>query len=161
MIDANDIAILDKLFSDRIKGLTKHMNAEFNNFHSRFDDVTERLDKLESRLGGVEKQTTLTNGRVNQLEDYNEHHEHTRIVDCPQTDIINNLKKETDGKFIKLNEDLLEYTVIKKYPKIALGVIVITCISLFIGGALALREFNDKITTNIEHAIENTSNTNN
>ena len=80
----------------KFEGLTKHLNAEFINIHNT-------LDKIE-------EQTTKTNGRVSELETEMIKHP----IECPSAKEIAAVK-----------EDLIEYRMIKKYPKIFLFLIVV------------------------------------
>ena len=80
----------------KFEGLTKHLNAEFINIHNT-------LDKIE-------EQTTKTNGRVSELETEMIKHP----IECP-----------TAKEIAAVKEDLIEYRMIKKYPKIFLFLIVV------------------------------------
>jgi TolA-binding protein len=83
-----------ELIEEKFKGLTSLMNAHFEN--------------VDDRLERIEEQTKKTNGRVTELE----HKELTHTQNCPQT-----------VKIEKINEELAEYKMFKKYPKIALALI--------------------------------------
>jgi hypothetical protein len=83
-----------ELIEEKFKGLTSLMNAHFEN--------------VDDRLERIEEQTKKTNGRVTELEKK----ELTHIQNCPQTE-----------KIEKINEELAEYKMFKKYPKIALALI--------------------------------------
>lgn len=92
-----------ELLEEKFRGLTSLMNAQFTNIH-------ERLDKIEV-------QTTKTNGRVTDLEKK----ELTHIQMCPQTE-----------KIEKINEELAEYKMLKKYPKIGLAIVAAAVIFFLI-----------------------------
>ena len=79
------------------------MNAQFTNVH-------DRLDRIE-------EQTKKTNGRVTELE----HKELTHIQNCPNVE-----------KIQKINEDLVEYKMLKKYPKIGLTLLAAAIILFLI-----------------------------
>ena len=83
-----------ELIEEKFIGLTKLMNAQFTNVHERLDSI--------------EKQTTKTNGRVTELE----HKELTKYANCPRAPQID-----------KINEDLAEYKLFKKYPKIGIAIV--------------------------------------
>jgi len=83
-----------ELIDEKFKGIASLINARFEN--------------VEDRLVRIEAQTTKTNGRVSELE----HRELTHIQNCPMS-----------PKIEKINEELGEYKMFKKYPKIALALI--------------------------------------
>lgn len=93
-----------KYLDTRFEGLTKIMSAQFINVH----------DKLDS----IERQTFKTNGRVTELEAK----ESTHVINCPIA---------TDVK--KINEDLEEYRMIKRYPKIVIMIISIFVLTTIYG----------------------------
>jgi len=109
MINEKDIDLFAKLFDEKLKGIHIKMDAEFT--------------VVNSELRQIKSQTTLTNSRVNHLEDdvrelrisTNEH-----AIECPAME-----------KIEKIDEELMEYKVFKKYPKIGIGVLAVTCL-LFI-----------------------------
>ena len=103
------------------KGLHKLMNAQFDTVHDKFDSLEKKTDRIEA-------QTIRTNCRVTDLEVKDIKH----IIDCP---VAIDLKEVKD--------DLIEYKMIKKYPKIMIGIIVVF---VFIGLAWAW-EFNKKIAS--------------
>lgn len=90
-----------ELIEEKFRGMAALMNAHFEN--------------LEDRLERIEEQTKKTNGRVtaseNKIIDL-EKKELTHIQTCPQA-----------PKIEKINEELAEYKMFKKYPKIALALI--------------------------------------
>ena len=83
-----------ELIDEKFKGIASLINARFEN--------------VEDRLVRIEAQTIKTNGRVSELE----HKELTHIQNCPMS-----------PKIDKINEELAEYKMFKKYPKIALALI--------------------------------------
>jgi hypothetical protein len=99
-----------KLMDEKFKGLAELMNAHFHN-------VDDRLDKIE-------KQTTLTNGRVTELEKKEIGH----IINCPQA-----------AKVRKLEDTQLSSQTIRKWVVTSIGVavgltgIVFTVIKFFWG----------------------------
>jgi outer membrane murein-binding lipoprotein Lpp len=95
----------------------------------------EKLKSLHQKVDYIKEQTTKTNSRVNHLEDdvkqiREDGIKHT--VNCPAT-----------AKIDKINEELLEYKMVKRYPKIALGVVVVIVL-MYIATSL---EFNKKLNT--------------
>lgn len=100
-----------KYLDTRFEGLTKVMSAQFINVH----------DKLDA----IEKQTTRTNGRVTELETK----ENTHVVNCPVT-----------KKVERIDEELTEYRMLRKYPKLG-----VTIIAIFVLGFIfALYEIINK-----------------
>ena len=94
---------------EKFKGLTSLMNAHNDNV----------LDRLEA----IEEQTKKTNGRVSELE----RKETSHVINCPQT-----------PKIQKIEEELLEYKIIKKYPKLfVIGSVCFALISII----LVIKEF--------------------
>lgn len=89
------------------KGLHKLMNAQFSTVH-------DKLESLEKEVGEVREQTTRTNGRVNDIES----REVTRVVNCPVA-----------AKVEKIDEDLTEYRILKKYPKLGITIIAVFVLS--------------------------------
>lgn len=83
-----------ELIEEKFRGMAALMNAHFEN--------------LEDRLERIEEQTTKTNGRVTELEKK----ELTHIQSCPVA-----------PKVEKINEELAEYKMFKKYPKIGIAII--------------------------------------
>ena len=92
--------------SEAIKGIGKLVNAQFITVH-------ERLDEIKT-------QTTKTNSRVDHLEDKVQNielSEATHVINCP-----------VNPKVTLLSEELLEYKMFKKYPKIGIAVLLVAMI---------------------------------
>jgi len=143
---AKDISLITSLLDERFKGVQTAMNAEFS-------IVNGRLHSYNRKLEQVVTQTTKTNGsvaavteRVIQLEKQ----ELIHFVNCPQTSVIAELKKEISVENDKRDEDLQEYHVVKRYPKLALSIIAGTCILLVLGTYLAYRGLADDIRREIQ-----------
>lgn len=106
-----------ELIDEKFTGLTHLINA-------RFETIEDRLERIEG-------QTTKTNGRVTSLE----HKELTHIQNCP-----------VSPKIEKINEELAEYKMLKKYPKIGIG-IVAAAVLMFLITTLTSIEKVKKVTT--------------
>jgi len=91
-----------KYLDTRFEGLAKIMSAQFINVH----------DKLDA----IEKQTTRTNGRVTELETK----ESTHVVNCPVA-----------AKVERIDGELIEYRMFKKYPKLGIGIVAVLVLGLF------------------------------
>lgn len=100
-----------ELFEEKFKGLERLMTTKFDN--------------LEEKLERIETQTTKTNGRVGELE----RKELTHTLNCPQA-----------PKIQKINDDLAEYRMIMKYPKLFVAGFVVVVI-LTLGTFLANNPF--------------------
>lgn len=146
--DLFDSKLDDKLdvVSANIKGIHIQMDAEFKT-------VNERLHNLDQRLEKVEIQTTKTNGRVTDLEKGQPQH----LLSCPQIEKIAELEKKVDNNKKENDDNLIEYTIFKKYPKVGLGIIIVTCILLFMGGYLTYTKFAKELKQDVD--IENVSDT--
>ena len=139
----NEVEIITELFNEKIKTLYAKLDAEFFVLNSR-------IDTSNATSSRIEKQVTLTNSRVthaendirdiekeiNLLKDADRDH----TIACPQVDniekIANDLitkKNDTEQKLHALDVDLREYRIFKKYPKIAIGVLAVTCTIMIIG----------------------------
>lgn len=84
-----------ELFDERINGLGKLINAQFVNVHDKLDNI--------------EKQTIKTNNRVTHLED--------EVGDLKINAIESYIKCPLKPKVEKIETNLLEYNMFKKYPK--------------------------------------------
>lgn len=71
--------------------------------------VNAHFIAVDERLAEIERQTKATNGRVTELEKGQIKH----IIDCPVL-----------SKVQKINDDLEDYRVVLKHPRIFIGVIV-------------------------------------
>jgi hypothetical protein len=108
-----------RLYLDaRFEGIAKLMNAQFTDVHERLDEI---------RI-----QTTKTNGRVTSLEDQVMNHP----VNCPVV-----------PKVDKIYNDLEEYRLIKKYPKLTVTIISIAVIGVLYG-FFKISDSQSKIETN-------------
>jgi DNA integrity scanning protein DisA with diadenylate cyclase activity len=115
-----DVQLLSQLFDEKLKGIHVKMDAEFS--------------VLNLQLSQIKEQTTKTNNRVTHIEeDIVDLQEKglTHIIECPNTKDIKDL-----------NVDLREYRMLKKYPKIAIGIIVVASIMIL----LTTFEFQYKIS---------------
>ena len=98
------------------------LNEKFSRVYAQMD---ANFDLIHEKLKNIEDQTKKTNGRVNKLEDEVEIiklNEKDHLINCPQT-----------YKIERIEDNLLEYKFMKKYPKIsiiAMGIFGITLIIL-------------------------------
>jgi hypothetical protein len=113
------------------KAINTLMNAQFIAVHDTLDSI--------------EVQTTKTNNRVTHLEEKIEGVEEsllTHSVKCPHGQKIDQIK-----------EDLEEYRVIKKYPKIAIVIIAVFAIMLAIGAYGTFQTIHSEKATRDTNAI--------
>ena len=104
-----------ELFNEKVKGIYAAIDANADVQNNHFINLNEKLDE---KLDRIEKQVTLTNSRVNHLEDK----ELTHVIDCPITNEVT-----------KIKEDLAEYRIAKKYPKIFITGVVVYGVLLVFG----------------------------
>lgn len=90
-----------ELIEEKFRGMVALMNAHFENLEDWKDDMKQNITEIKA-------QTTKTNGRVTELEKK----ELTHIQSCPVA-----------PKVEKINEELAEYKMFKKYPKIGIAII--------------------------------------
>ena len=87
---------------------------------------------IQSQLSAIEIQTTKTNGRVTELESQVTQIEKdilTHPANCNQIDEIKEIRR-----------DLEEYRMLKKYPKVGIGIIIVAALLAWYG----FRQLNDK-----------------
>jgi hypothetical protein len=168
MTDTPDITLLRELFDEKLKSFDDKLKGVALQNNVEFMVLNNRMTTQDVTLARIELQTTKTNGRVTSLEgvindvklDEKEH-----VINCPVKEelvLIDkklDLKKaDTDKKLEELNVDLREYRFFKKYPKIAIGVLTVTCVTLVLGTWITLQKIGvTTISTNTKaQNIENT-----
>lgn len=147
-VDDKDLTALSDLIEEKLKGVKRDVNNGFRNLNLK-------LDNQKTDLKRIEFQTIKTNGRVTELEKKTsqiELHEVEHMITCPQIEVINELKEDLEDKkadsnkkIQQLNDDLLEYRMLKRYPKISLAIVAITCILLIAGVFLTLNDFKKEL----------------
>ena len=147
-VDDKDLTALSNLIEEKLRGVKRDVNNGFRNLNLK-------LDNQKTDLNRIELQTIKTNGRVTDLEKKTsqiELHEVEHMVTCPQIEIINELKEDleekkadSNKKIQQLNDDLLEYRMLKRYPKISLAIVAITCMLLIAGVFLTLNDFKKEL----------------
>lgn len=147
-VDDKDLTALSDLIEEKLKGIKRDVNNGFRNLNLK-------LDNQKTDLKRIEFQTIKTNGRVTELEKKTsqiELHEVEHMITCPQIEVINELKEDLEDKkadsnkkIQQLNDDLLEYRMLKRYPKISLAIVAITCILLIAGVFLTLNDFKKEL----------------
>jgi hypothetical protein len=115
--------------------------------------VDEKFNTIHEILVRIEEQTKKTNGRVTAHDDKIKTLEldglkHT--ISCPQISVIAGLKKDMDEKFGKIDNDLSEYRIVKKYPQAGLVILVVACVALFVTTYVGWRGFTEKLQKEIK-----------
>lgn len=91
--------------------------------------ISETLGKVLETVSEIKTQTTLTNSRVNHLEESSDEREQV-VLD------FRKLEEHYDDtvKCVRsIDKELEEYRMVKKYPKIFIGLIVVTVIISLLG----------------------------
>jgi hypothetical protein len=104
--------------------------------------------RVHETLGDIKVQTTKTNSRVTHLEQ--------RVVELDEQLIQHPINCTQAQKIDKIKDDLEEYRVFKKYPKIGLVIIAIFTILLVIGAYGTFQTIhNTKANADTEKTVDN------
>lgn len=118
-----------ELIDEKFRGIASLINARFEN--------------VEDRLVRIEAQTTKTNGRVSELE----HKELTHIQNCPMS-----------PKIDKINEELSEYRLFIKHPKLGIaiiaGAVLLFIATTFIGIEKAKSSYSEENAQIVKELIK-------
>lgn len=138
MINEKDINLFSKLFDEKLRGIHIKIDAEFT--------------VVNSELRQIKEQTIKTNSRVNHLEDdvkALQKDAYVHIAECPAIEKIN-----------KIDEELMEYKVFKKYPKLTIGVLAIACLLFLISTLTTINRValnTSSVQANTEQSIKSDS----
>lgn len=156
-LEQKDLDAFSTLMDEKLKGINQSMSASFRNINIKLNNQGKNLSRIET-------QTTKTNGRVNELEkkiNGMELEEVKHIVNCPQIEAMNELRDDLEQKKADSNKqlddirkNLVEYDMLKKYPKIGLGVVAVSCIALVIATWSVLSNFMDNVRIEIKTEIQ-------
>jgi len=94
--------------------------------------MTLQFTEIHRRLGAIEDQVRKTNGTVTEHEKFKQYAQQiidTRSTDCPHVDNIDKIDKDLK----KIEEDLSEYRMLKKYPKLGVLIIAIFVVGMYLG----------------------------
>lgn len=95
--------------------------------------LANEFGHIKETLQRIEKQTTLTNGRVTELESK---------VDVVEKDLLTHPIRCTQVREItEIKRDLEEYRFFKKYPRVFIGIILVAALVAWYG----FRQLNKKI----------------
>lgn len=156
-VTEKDLEKFSELIDQKLKTVTTQMSGSFRLINSK-------LDTQKNELSRIKEQTTKTNGHVAELDtrvNLIEKEEIRHIITCPQIEVIEDLTKSLDEKKADSNKqidairkDLLEYDMLKKYPKIGLGIVATSCIALIIATYSVLSNFMTDIKTDFKVEIK-------
>jgi hypothetical protein len=110
--------------------------------NSKLETVDAKFDTIHEILIRIEAQTTKTNGRVTALE--------TKVTTMSEASIQHVLNCPVKKDVENMQDDLEEYRMFKKYPKIALGIVLVSCLFLFIATYLSWTQFTRNIQKDIK-----------
>jgi hypothetical protein len=105
------------------------VEKEFGHVYKEVSKISETLGKVLETVSEIKTQTTLTNSRVNHLEESSDEREQV-VLD------FRKLEEHYDDtvKCVRsIDKELEEYRMVKKYPKIFIGLIVVTVIISLLG----------------------------
>lgn len=108
-------------------------------FESMETLMTLQFTEIHRRLGEIETQVKKTNGTVQKHEAFNKEVQRvidTRVTDCPHVDNIIGIKSEVDAidkEVKKISEDLSEYRMLKKYPRLGILIVAIFVVGMYLG----------------------------
>jgi hypothetical protein len=118
-----------------------YLEETFTEFRESFQDIKQNQDKFNTKLDEIVKQTTATNGRVLHLEEYKTKAD--KIIETRVTpDMFGKLctcAESTEKKVNELDEDLTEYRLIKRNPKLSIAILLVVLIAVGISAIGAIR----------------------
>lgn len=146
--------LLSKLLDSKIEVLDTKFKGQILLITTEFGMLNTKLQEFKDNIG-------ILNNEISKLRSEERDH----IINCPVADNVEKVKEDlktleqdTNKKFEENSENLIEYRILKKYPKSGLILVAIACFALFIAGFGAFKEINKKITTEIQKArTENVS----
>jgi len=87
---------------------------------------------IQAQLSSIEIQTTKTNGRVTELE--------SQVIQVEKDLLTHPINCNLTNEVREIKKDLEEYRMLKKYPKVGIGIIVVAALLAWYG----FRQLNDK-----------------
>lgn len=112
-----------KAEDDKYIALSTQLAALTTSINAQFIALNDGMATMNKTLGDIKGQTTLTNGRVNDLEEFQEEIENVleeREVKCPNVKRINDVSNRIE----KLETRLENVMFFAKNPKIFIGIVV-------------------------------------
>lgn len=118
-----------------------YLEETFTEFRESFNDIKKNQEKFNTKLDEVVKQTTTTNGRLTRLEEFKGNAD--KIIETRVTpDMFGKLCKcaeSTEKKVDEINEDLTEYRLIKRNPKLSIAILLVVLIAVGISAIGAIK----------------------
>jgi len=114
---------------EKFGGITKLVNAQFESLHDRQDAIDKSLDQLKDESSRTLAQALKTNDRVTHLEEQKEEYLKTRVSTDMLSTVCTSLT-EVKETVDTIDNDLEEYRIIKKYPKLALILLIVLMLGL-------------------------------
>jgi len=105
--------------NERFEGITKLMNAQFINVHERLEEIKVQTTKSNQRISKIEARETEIKDLEIEVRDLVVSHKDS----CPAMSKIEDIK-----------EELSEYRLFKKYPKVGLVLLAVAVILIVISG---------------------------
>lgn len=143
-VTEKDLEKFAELIDQKLVTITTELSGNFRLLNSKLNTQTTELRRIK-------EQTTKTNGTVRELDtrvNAIEKEEIRHIITCPQIEAIEALQKDLNDKkddinkkIDDINKNLVEYDMLKKYPKIGLGIVAVSCIALIIATYTVLSTF--------------------
>ena len=134
-VTEKDLEKFSELMDQKLKTVTTELSGNFRLLNNKLNTQTAELRRIK-------EQTTKTNGTVKELDtrvNLIEKEEIRHIITCPQIEAIQELntaldekKADSNKQIANIRKDLLEYDMLKKYPKIGLSIVTVACIALII-----------------------------
>jgi len=105
-------------FEERIKGITTLINAQFLNLQDCLKDIKKDSDSFRKDIDSLKE--SLFEVKID---------EKTHTLNCP---VLSKIEEKIIPEIDKINKDLEEYRMIKRYPKLTIFLlIIISFISVF------------------------------
>jgi hypothetical protein len=105
--------------NERFEGITKLMNAQFINVHERLEEIKVQTTKSNQRISKIEAREAEIKDLEIEVRDLVVSHKET----CPAM-----------GKIEDIKEELSEYRLFKKYPKVGLVLLSVAVILIVMSG---------------------------
>lgn len=99
------------------------LNEKFLGLHNSMD---LKFDNIDIQLKNIILQTTKTNGKVLKLEESVgslKEQEIRHLAKCPHSSRFDRIEAALEDYKVKNEENLKEYSIIKRFPKISIGVL--------------------------------------
>lgn len=149
MTDSPDYRLyLGKCIKD-LEDTVSDIKKDRHTLNDKIDTLIQGLSDQMVELKLIKGQTTLTNSRVNHLEEQRDQYLSTRVSQEDVTSV--ETKVDELGKKVEtINENLLEVWFFKKYPKVFIGIITIAVFAT-LGMTLFTKKDMKEIRTKVNY----------